>query len=229
MMKQNLLFFFCLLLLILGACQPTAVEEKNEAKLFAEFYLRVVQNEPLVKGEASFFEGDSLPTSRPRTFKSVMLNNQLMAAKELKVKGTSYRGELNGSVDTVYTFSFINGNDEQQSHQIGVHKIKSFLIREGWKKSTGMTLVWKGSPLSSEEKLILLFTDLENKSSFIELAGPTPQPEIVVTADQLESIFTGKGNLRLVRKTKTVFKDDKHHFINSVEFFTTPIAIHVKE
>lgn len=228
-MKHILLLSFSLLLLILGACQPTSVEEKDKAKLFAEFYLRVVQDEPLVKGEVSFSEGDSLPTARPRTFKSVMLNNQLMAAKELKVKGTSYRGELNGLVDTVYTFSFVNGNDEQQSHQISVHKIRSFLIKDGWKKSTGMTLVWKGAPLSSEEKLILLFTDPNNKSTFIELDGPTARSEIIVTTDQVESLFTGKGNLSLVRKSKTEFIDTKHHFVNTVEFFTSPIAIHVKE
>jgi hypothetical protein len=228
-MKQSLLLSFGLLLLMLGACQPASVEEKDKAKLFAEFYLRIVQGEPLVKGEVSFFEGDSLPAARPRTFKSVMLNNQLMAAKELKVKGTSYRGELNGSVDTTYTFSFINGNDEQKSHQISVHRIKAFLIKDGWKKSTGMTLAWKGAPLSSEENLVLLFTDLDNKSTFIELAGPTTRSEIIVTAAQLKNLIAGKGSLRLVRKTKTEFIDDNHHFINTVEFFTDPIAIHVKE
>ncbi len=228
-MKRLHLVPLTLLLILFGACQPASVEEEGQSKLFAEFHLRLVENEPLVKGEVSFFEGDSLATARPRTFKQVMINNQLMAARELKAKGTSYRGVLNGPVDSVYTFSFINGNNKQQSHQIGVARIDAFLVKDGWTRSKGMTVVWKGKPLGAAEELIFLFTDASNKSTIIEVPGPTRWSEIILTSDQLAPLSLGKGNLYLIRKTNTMDVNEKHHFTSRVEFFTAPLTIQVKE
>lgn len=229
MNKPLLVFFIFLCLTLLWSCQPGSVEEKHQSKLFAEFYLRLVQDEPLVKGEVSFFEGDSLSVARPRTFKQVLINNQLMAAKELKMKGTSYRGSLNGLTDSIYTFSFINANDEQQSYQLSVDRIDAFLIKDGWTKSTGMSVVWKGTPLSEQEELVLLFTDKKNKSSIIEVSGPTKHSEVILTTDQLAPLNLGPGKLYLVRKTNRQTVTEKTQFTSRVEFFTAPISLTVKE
>ena len=227
----SILRFYRLLLpgLFFFSCQPTAVETpEKEPHFFAEYFVRYLQTERQLKAYASFMEGDSLKTAQPKKFPAgVTFENKDMEFRNLG--GRSFRYLINED-DKNYSNSFIFRHKDTDGdfweYTIKMNPIEDFFIKESViQKSEGMTLVINGGILKSNEQLILLFNDRNNKAHSIQIDGPSNDLEHRLNAENLAGLTKGPAKLYLVKKQINRDNEEQLTAVSSIEYYSKAIDI----
>ena len=222
------LFF---IIFLITSCQPDSktAQSENKKTTYANLYLRYLQTEKKVKGEAFFKIGESAQKGKAHEYpKGVFFDGGNMNMKKA-VGRKLYRSERNSEFKSSYEFEMNPKGDGAYNYNLKINPIASFKIENGVSKSKGIQLSWEGSNLSKDEELVLLFTDNMNRAFNLNIQGPTNSPTIAVGKEKLTNMKYGKGALYLVRKYKAEQKKDGIQ-INAVsEFYTNSIEIEVIE
>ena len=220
-----------LIAFIFTSCQSdskaTQIEDKKTT--YANFYLRYLQGENKVKGEAYFRTGENAKKGTSINYdKGVFFDGGSMDMKKA-VGRKLYRSERKSDFKSTYEFKMNPEGANAYNYLMKINPISSFKIANGVSKSKGIQLSWEGSNLNKDEELVLLFTDNMNRAFNIDIKGPTDLPSIAIGKEKLTNMKYGKGSVYLVRKFKEQQKKEGLE-INSVsEFYTNSIDIEVIE
>lgn len=218
-----------LFILSFTSCQSDSKAAQNEDKktTFANFYLRYLQQERKVKGEAFFRKGENakigsaIEYEKGVSFDGVNMNMKKAVGRKL------YRFEQNDEFKSQYKFVINPDGKDNYNYTLSINPISSFKIDKA-NLATGIELSWDGSNLSKDEELVLLFTDKDNKAFSIDVKGPTTSPSVAIGKEKLGKMNAGKGALYLVRKLKTEEKKSGVHFNAISEFYTKSIEVEIE-
>ncbi len=218
-------------IIFLSACQPdsrpTQIEDKKIT--FANFYLRYLQTEKKVKGEAYFRKGaDPVQGTAIDYPNGVFFDGGSMEMKKA-VGRKLYRAQRSADFKSTYQFEMNPKGTDSYKYDLNINPIFNFKIKNGVSKSKGIQLTWEGSNLNNEEELVLLFTDNQNRAFNIDIQGPTSSPEVFIDSEKLTKMKYGKGSLYLVRKFKSKEKKSGLHLNAISEYYTSSIDIQVIE
>ncbi len=220
-----------LIVFIFSSCQSDSKSAQIEDKktTYANFYLRYMQPEKKVKGEAYFKTGENAQKGTAVEYSNgVFFDGGSMTMKKA-VGRKLYRSERKSDFKSQYEFEMNPKEADTYKYNLKINPISSFKIENGVSKSKGIQLTWEGSNLSKNEELVLLFTDNQNRAFNINIKGPTDAPAATIEKDKLTNMKYGKGGLYLVRKFREEQKIEGRQ-INAVsEFYSRSIDIEVVE
>lgn len=199
--------------------------------LFAEFFVRYLQAEGQIKAHASFFEGDSIQSAVPKAFAGgVAFQGIGMNVRNLPGGTIRYTFEERGEYADTFLFRFQDGLGQNREAALSMAPIDSFAVAGGQaSRSTGMSLYASGGKLSPEERMVLFFSDADNKASTIMLSGPSAGDTYRIPAAKVETLRPGGHTLYLVKKKKTAIKGDTLSRVADIEYYTNTIDIEVVE
>jgi len=200
--------------------------------MYADFFVRYLETEEQLKAHASFYEGDTLTTSRSVTFDNeVTFQNNAMQPRQIP-EDRSFRYVYNGTGDysNSFTFKFPKSGLGKEEYTVSMSPIEDFAVKNGAVSlSEGMVLEIQGEPFQANESLVLLFTGENNVSAAAEFAGPFDVAELNVPAVQLLGVEPGKNALYLVKKQVNAEKIGSMDVTSSVEFYSKIIDVEVME
>jgi hypothetical protein len=110
-----------------------------------------------------------------------------------------------------------------------MNPIGDFFVKDEISKSKGMTLIVNGGILQSNEQLVLLFSDYNNRATNITINGPTKDIEFELKPEQLQELEVGSGQLYLVKKQYNEDQEERLSATASIEFYTRSIEIEILE
>lgn len=222
-------------LTILGLLMATLLvtgckrDPKVSTKLFADFFVRYLQDVAEMKAQASFNEGDSLTTASPKTIQGGVAfqgsGMEMRSVQNTLVRYTMHRRSL---FNPPFNFSYQGTNGEIQSYTVPLLGIDSFYVRGDVSITKGMTLVMKGAPYTPEEGLVLLFSDSNNNAQSLSFNGFSGN-ELFIPAEKLAILTPGPWKLYLVRKISKIESTPATNILGAGEFYTRTIDIDVKE
>ncbi len=231
MKKPNFFLFAACLLLSVG-CQSDFFKKKPI--LFANYYVRYLQDGAQTRAEVSFFEGDSIKTAQPKEFSSVFFQKGAMELRRISARTLRYESETNDSYSPDYSFRYkrISSQSEEESQLLKMSPLRIFSVDSGLvSKKKGLKLSWADDALGEQEGLILLFTDKNGATAEVALAGPTPLASAkIATGNYLQDFAVGAGaQLALVKKQLRRGQEPKKQWVTTVEFYSQPIPIAIVE
>lgn len=211
------------------SCQS---DRSQETPMYADFFVRYLEAEQQIKAHVSFYEGDTLTSSKPVIFDGdVTFQGNKMQPREI-VENQTFRYIYNGSgaYSDAFSFKFPKSGLGKQEYTVSMSPIEDFAVKNGTVSlSDGMVLELKGEPLQANESLVLLFTSDNNVSIAAEFAGPFDVAELNVPAVQLFGVEPGKNTLYLVKKQTSTGRVSNVDCTASLEFYTKLIDIEVVE
>ncbi len=222
----------CFLFFSMISCQQdSAKSSNNDVKLFADFYVRYLQNEQQLKAEAIFKRGlDKEKANKIELEGDVKFDGQLL--NPIKLNNSIFRYQLESKrafkENTIFKIEHDKGTTTE--HSIGMSPIGKFSLENGSaSKKNGFLLAWDGANLTDKERLLVLVTDKNNKAHSISINGPSKNQQARIKGVDLQPLATGAGYIYLVKKTSnTVTKDDM--IISSLaEYYTDRILIEILE
>ncbi len=218
-MKKTIFFF--LVLVFCYACESDVPQKQSPQTIFAELFVRYLQNESALKTEATFKEGKDASTATWKEFTDgVKLDGQFMKFKNHKDKLMRYQLKSRNKYAGQYTFEVADQTLKDFKVTLGMTDIKNFQVDNPIIPKKGMRLSWDGDALQEDEKLVLLFSDENNKAYSCTITGPTPKSEKQISPAILPDMIPGKGQLYLVKK-KQVQQNGKNQQVNgNIEFYT---------
>lgn len=212
------------------ACQSdTDVRQNNDIKLFADLYVRYLQNEQQMKAEASFKKGLNLKNAEKVDFDGeIKLNNRLLSP--VKIKDAIFRYQLSQeqAFKERYNFALTEDNGDEANHSIKISPIAKFSLTEGAaSKANGFELKWDGANLTKAERLLVMITDKNSKAHSISVNGPSENQSISITGADLEPLDTGNGYIYLVKKQENETIEQNTIISSLAEFYTDRILIEI--
>lgn len=229
MKLSTILPFLCLFALL--GCKNSPIEPlEKPPHWFADYYVRYLQTERQLKAHASFMEGDSLKNAEPKKFRSgVSFQGKRMELRNLNNKVFRYLLNEETNYSDAYLFRHRDEDGNYWEYTIKMNPIGDFFVKDEISKSQGMTLIVNGGILQSNEQLVLLFSDYNNRATNITINGPTKDIEFELTPDQLQDLEIGSGQLYLVKKQYNEDQEERLSATASIEFYTRSIEIEVLE
>lgn len=213
-------------ILLMAGCKS---DQKASSKLFADFFVRYLQDVAEMKAQASFNEGDSLTTAMPKTIQGgVAFQGSGMEMRTVQNSLVRYTIQRRSLFNPPFNFSYQGSNGEMQSYTVPLLGIDSFYVRGDASISKGMTLVLKGAPYTPEEGLVLLFSDSNNNAQSLSFKGFSGN-ELFIPAENLTILKPGTWKLYLVRKISKIESTPTSNILGAGEFYTRTIDIDVKE
>ncbi len=228
-MNYHQIFVSLLLAFLFCNCQTDSNPEKGPL-IFADFFIRYLDDEHELKAQASFLEGDSINNAVPKTFEGgIAFQGSGMEMKKIQDKLIRY--SLIREMDYLDTFRFKFNNDlgNPEIYSVAMSPIQDFFLQGPISKSKGMTIVINGGVLNPGENLVLLFSDEKNQARTINMVGPKADVEYRFTADQLKNLTIGKGQLYLVKKQLKEQNIGNRVVRTEIEYYTKAIDVEVVE
>lgn len=228
---KNLISAFAIITVLCCSCDNSAPETASKTPtIYATLYVRYIQPDQQIKAEATFYEGDSLKTALPKAITGgTTFQNSGMGNRTLQDQVIRYGYENTIEYPAQFSFGFKDGAEQPYTHNYSMSPTGDFSIKEAISKTRGMTLILEGESLKKGERLVLLFSDAENKAYTVEMRGPTRSKEIPINAKQLEKLPVGKGQLYLVKKKLESVKLEFLDINAAAEYYTHSIDIEVVE
>ncbi len=228
-MKYRHLFPLLFLTLLFCNCQPEP-EPDQGPMLFADFFIRYLDDEKELKAQASFLEGDSIDSAIPKTFEGgVAFQGSGMEMKKIQDKLIRYSLVQEMNYQDSFRFKFNNDLGNPEIYSIAMSPITDFFLKGPISKSKGMTIVVNGGVLNPGENLVLLFSDEKNQARTINVIGPVANVEYHFGPDQLRNLTIGPGQLYLVKKQLKDEKTTTREIRTEIEFYTKAIEVEVEE
>jgi len=224
---------FALIISTLVACQS----DKNSADTamdipaatgtinFANFYARYLEVEKQIKGQASFYEGDTLHTAHAITVPGgIQFQGNTMELKELQ---SSKRYLYNGSGDypeAGFTFTYKDASGAAQTHTMQLAPIKDFSLKPST-DAGGMTIVLEGAHFEPDETLVILFSNAQNQTYSAETKVGHDTNEVAIPSQLLSKLSPGKKSVSLVKKKVLKSMQDNVEITSNIEYYTKTIDV----
>ena len=192
--------------------------------VFANYYIRYIEDDRLLRAEASFKEGENASKSQPITFKGgVAFMSSGMQAKKLNEQLIRY--EYLQKVDfpkDEFRFNFKDKKEQEHLFNIGLTPIVDFEVKKA-SISSGLRIDLKTEPLTSDETLIAILTDTNGNPTTIEQKGPTETSIIQFSLQPHQSSLSpGKATISLIRKKTKRSKKDNYNHSATAEYYSKP-------
>ena len=218
------------LLLVCGTaihCQSPVNNQKQT--LFADYYVRYLQAEKQLRAEATFMTGDSLQNAESTRFKAVFFQGGAMDERNLRERGIKYRSDRNGDYTSPFEFKLDQESGDAGIQSFNMSPVESFQFESDVSLSNKNQIVWTGEKLNDQESLVIMFTDKNNKASFVNISGPTNSPAAEFMPAPLESLTSGPGTVYLVKKQISQKVSSTQQISATIEYYTAAIPIEITE
>jgi hypothetical protein len=215
-------------------CQsdPSTQDQSVKNILSGQFYVRYLQTEKELKAEVTFNTPIENGQTEPIELTSVSFEGEPMKIRRLSkpVQIIRYDHLQRGLYQSNYRFEFKHDKLGLLTNTLSMNPILKFSVPNNRvKKSEGLIINWEGFPLTSEQRLVLFFTD-ENKQAFTaEVEGPTESSTIKLSSDKVTGLKPGQNQLALIQKQLRTKVQNGFQSLSEIEFYTDPITIVVEE
>ncbi len=196
--------------------------------IYGSFFVRYMESGRQLKANASFFEGDTLATARPKVWDGgVAFLGSAMDVRDLA--GTELRYVAERQIDFLeeYAFRFSDDRGKIQELKAVVNRIDNLAFKAPASKQSGLIFTHGGPPLEKGENLILLISVPSGQTRTISLNGPQPGNEIILPADDAALLPAGKLQWYAVRRKKLEFKEGRFDYAVETEYYTAQTEVEV--
>lgn len=203
-------------LLLSAACQS---DSASRLSLYANCYVRYMEDNAQIRAEASFYQGDSLETAQPLWLEGgVSFLGSGMETRDVEGKLFRYQYQNAGEFPEKASFSYAwNGRDQSFSLAMAAPAPASW--PDTLSRQKGYSLPAPGPNLSADERLILIFTDAANQTTSLEWQGPLPAEGWPLPADKLAALAPGPCQIDLVKKKIKKFSEKPAEVYFTLEFY----------
>ncbi len=198
--SDTLLLAFILLISLCFSCNFSQKETTKKNILQVDYYVRYLQADKQFKVNISFTEIDSTKKIMPRKMEEVLFANKVLNGKKI---GNQYRYQLATQMpfSENYGLTYRLNQTEIDSLAIPIQAMSDFSIKKGKvSKTAGTNLMFVGDEQSSKETLVLLFSDVNNKTATIKIGNHSQNAPIIILPEQVRHLAVGKGKVYLVKK-----------------------------
>ncbi len=207
---------------------------KAGEKLFANYYIRYLADEKIMKSEASFFTGVERQKRNAETFSTISLGGTTMRLDKTSKANPYYKLEQNGVQGNKVKFQFITTQGAKEEDLISTPMLESISFGKQLSQSKNGLLSWKGEPLGDKESLVLLFTNKEERTTSTVVNGPSEKSELLIPFKKLEKISLGVNRVYIVRKSRSIEKkqgsDGTPREVRALtEFYSKTVELEVVE
>ena len=231
-MKSAFLFFSFCFILFLPACKNSdngSTAKISSSTLFAEYYIRYLEEEGQLRAQVSYLEGDSLANAKSAKLNSVFFQGGAMEKRKLGVKGLRYRAERVMKYTPPFNFTYNPENGEASQHNLTMAPIIDFTLVGQLSRSGQTTLQWEGPPLKEQEAMVLIFTDQKNQTAAIDIKGPSEENQVIIKGKDIQKLSPGEIKFYLVKKKKTEEQDNSTVNSSTIEFYTKTAIAKLKD
>ena len=224
--STQILLSFSLFFLI--GCQP----ENNQSSgptLFADLYVRYLQDTGESKATASFVLGDSIEVAKAFQPKGgVAFQGSGMGARAVSEQLYRYNWENVLEYPSNFQFRFKNQDGIAREYTGALKPISSISNPAPLSMSNGGSINIQNDVLENE-KIVLLFNNAANKSASMTLNGPINGGNLQLSAAQIKALEIGTWTLYLVKKKLLIFEEEKEITTLNIEFYASEHRIDVVE
>lgn len=225
---RTIFYCICAAAVLLG--QAGCADSAGKPRLIADYFVRYLADVSEIKAQASFYEGDTLETAVPKAIAGgLSFQQSAMETKSLSRGVVRYLLQRRSEFIPPFTFAFTGDDGEKVTYNVPMNPVDSFSFRGPVSKSKGGTLLLKGTPLSAEESLVVLFSDARNQAGSVTIQGPITTQEVFIPATNLAHLQTGAGMVYLVRKIVKIEDTPARYVIASAEYYTPAIDVNLEE
>ena len=219
-MKYTVVLTSLLLIFLFGCNSSTTSDESNE-KTFVSLYVRYLEAERDLKATATILQGSEIGNARSvKAAEPVFLNGQAMQERKLPEKIYRYTLQDNGlAYPQNFNYNFRLPNGQKNDIAVQMESVANFFVDSLCNKKEGLSLQLN-STFSAEESVVVLYTDANNKAHALEINGDqiTEEPMLLSPA-QIADWPSGKGNIYLVKKSRTVTTNEDTVIESNVEYY----------
>ncbi len=200
---KNIATFSIVCILLISLCFSCNFSQKESLKkdqLQVDYYVRYLQADKQFKINISFTKIDSTGKRAPKKMEEVLFKGKTLNGEKI---GNQYRYQLEDNTPFVdnYSLAYRPNQQEIDTTSIQIQSIHDFWIKKGKvSKTAGTNLIFEGTPLSNEEALIFLVSDVNNKTATIKVNKHPINSPIIILPEAINQLAVGKGTIYIVRK-----------------------------
>lgn len=212
----------------LPGCQAPA--PPAEPPVQVNLSVRYLGPERSLRGQATFFRGDSLATATPLDLPGgVSFMGSGMDKRTLPGNVIRYSSSMISPPTSPLRFAF-RLEPEASLREIEVNwiPIDSFAVVSG-SLAEGLVFTFSGG-LRDTEELLLLFSDENREARTVLIPGPISRRRYLVPANALAGFATGPYQLYLVKKSNTSREVEPGFIVHeSLEYYSEEVAFELGE
>jgi hypothetical protein len=227
-MKNWSFFFFFSFFFLLVGCQTTP--SASGPRLFAELYVRYLEDGQQIKAEASFLEGDSLSTAQSVDLpKGVSFLGSGMGERKLQGNFTRYQYENFGEYPSTMRFRARRSETEFTDFEASLSAIQSIDFPDTLFLGRAHAFSIAPDGLKEDQSLVLLLTDSTGKSIPVELSGPVKKGGLQLSPTQIEGMAPGKGSLYIVKKQTERKETRQSTSVFTIEYYSKSVEFWISK
>jgi hypothetical protein len=200
----------------------------NDNAIYGSFLVRYMEQGNQIKATASFFEGDTLRTARPKAWEGgVSFLGSAMKMRNMVDSEFRYTSERNIDFLNEYTFRFNDERGQPQEVDIRMEAAKSPSFKSPASKSSGLVLSYEGSPLQAGESMVVLLTDEQNQTYSFMVQGPQNSQTVILSSRDVVSLPEGKLMMYLVRSQKKEMSKGRFDYAVDMEYYSATTTVEI--
>lgn len=226
---KNLLGIALFVCVCFAACNSKPTKTKPAETLFANFYIRYLETEKLMKAEAFFLKGDSLKNAVSfQPGGGVSFQNSGTESRTLPNQSVRYGFENQADYPTDFEFKFENPDGENQSQTFRLNPAGNFSVKSGLSKSKGSVLILEDDKLEEGESFVFLITDSENQTISL-ITKLNEDNTFEIPAEKLEKLAVGKIKFYPVKKQVKEVSENGYHYTSTIEYYSRTYTFELAE
>ena len=223
---QRIALFVCV---CLAACNSKPAETKSAETLFANFYIRYLETEKLLKAEAFFLKGDSLKNAKPfQPEAGVSFQNSGTESRTLPNQSVRYGYENLADYPNKFEFKFENSNGEDQTQTFELNRAGNFSVQSELSKSKGGELKLEEDKLAEGESFVFLITDSENQTVSL-ITKLDEDNAFKIPAEKLKELAVGEIKFYPVKKQVKEVTENGYHYTSTIEYYSRTYTFKLAE
>ena len=218
---------FILLFSLYFSCNATQKKSAQADILKIAYYVRYLHSDKQVKAEISFSEiVDSTKKIIPKKMEEVLFQNNVLDGKKIADQ-YKYQGAMQIPFADHFDFSYRDNTQQVAAIQaVSINPVTDFTIKKNKvSKLGGTTLTLAGNPLLAEEAIVVLLSDVNNKTVTLfakELA-------IKINPEKVKDLSLGQGTIYTVRKQNIAETNTNYQLTGLTEYYSEVKEIEIVE
>lgn len=217
---------FYTLIMVVGAFSACQFAGSKQPAVYGSFLIRYMERGSQINARASFFEGDTLATARPKTWEGgVAFIGSAMELRNMAGSEQRYSAERQLDFLENYNFRFTDDRGKVREVKATFNAIGDIGFKSPVSKQSGLVFMHGGAPLAIGETLVLLITDISGQSRSITIAGPQRVSEIILASTDVAALQPGTLQMYALRKSASASRDGKFEYSVEMEYYTKAVSI----
>lgn len=235
MRSNHQYYLFSIFLILAGlavsGCQSETAPKEITSITYANLFIRYIAPQAQLKATVAFREGDSLSTAQPVEIPGgVKYQGQQLEKRRLPGQQVRYRTDIRTAFSNPHRFQFKGADGQAHEITLELNPVDSFSVIGGSASlSEGMQLYIKNEQIETGERIVLLFSDANNKATTITLTNPTVRDTFPISGIRLRKLEPGPYNLYLVKKQHHELDLDGVKATADTEYYTAEQSFIITE